>query len=67
MFIDDSENNRIDNDFEANTYVKEVNEFDNLQIKCLAFGKPTPIVTWFMKYSNGSSISNLKKLYFVLK
>lgn len=59
MFIDDNENDRIDNDYELNTYIKEVNEFNDLQINCQATGNPKPMIKWFVKYSNGSSKSNI--------
>jgi len=37
------------------TYVKYVNEFDDLKLKCKAKGKPKPSITWILKYTNGTA------------
>jgi hypothetical protein len=40
-------------------YVKNVNENQDFKLECLAKGRPKPTITWFLKYSNGSSFSKL--------
>ena len=37
------------------TYVKYVNEYDDLKLKCKAKGKPKPSITWILKYTNGTA------------
>ena len=59
-FIEENEANELGTiNTDTNFYVKTINEFDNLKLKCLAQGKPKPTVKWFLKYFNGSSARNL--------
>lgn len=45
--------------YENSIYLKSVNENQDFKLECLAKGRPKPTITWFLKYSNGSSFSKL--------
>ncbi len=66
-FIDNSETLNSNLTYDENSvFVKNINEFDDFSLKCLARGKPKPKVSWFLKYFNGTSIRKDFMRYIVL-
>ena len=55
-FIDDeSDSDSKDAD---SLYVKTVRENEDLKLRCLSLGTPTPSISWYLKYFNGTSYRN---------
>jgi hypothetical protein len=48
------------NGFDNSIYVKTVKENHDLILKCNAQGTPTPSVSWYLKYPNGTLTSKLQ-------
>jgi hypothetical protein len=40
-------------------FIKSFREQEAFQLKCLTLGKPTPTISWYLKYINGTSVRKL--------
>jgi hypothetical protein len=67
-FVDENDPSELTpvSNYENSIFVKSVNEFDDFKLKCIAKGKPKPVVSWYVRYANGTVLRNYLIRVFIL-